>query len=198
MVPAANLLKKARVNGRAISAFNIHSYEILHAVVEAAIETYSPLIIQTTANSIKNLGLKHIVTMVNNLAENTEVPIVLHLDHGTNLELIAKCLNEGYTSVMIDGSTLPFNENVNLTRKVVELAKSRNVTVEAELGAIGAMNDYILHNYLADPEKCKLFVELTGIDALAPAIGTVHGLYNGEPNIDFGRLESIASKVEIH
>lgn len=195
------MLQAARRNGYCIGAFNVHTLEMLQAVVEAAEETESPLIIQSTVGTVKHLGPEYIAAAATVAANMSGVPIALHLDHCTDFNLIVQCIRAGYTSVMIDASHFAFDENVRQTAKVVEVAKAVGVNVEAELGKVGGVEDDIVvadHDALmADPDECARFVQLTGIDTLAPAIGTAHGIYKGTPKIDFVRIEKIAGKVSV-
>jgi tagatose 1,6-diphosphate aldolase GatY/KbaY len=174
---------------------------MLQAVVEAAQETQSPLIIQSTVGTVKHLGPEYIAAAATVASNLHDVPIALHLDHCTDFNLIVRCIRAGYTSVMIDASHHVFEENIRQTLKVVEVAKAAGVNVEAELGKVGGVEDDIVvadHDALmADPDECALFVERTGVHTLAPAIGTAHGIYKGEPKIDFERIARIAAKVEV-
>ncbi|WP_170318200.1 class II fructose-bisphosphate aldolase [Paenibacillus thalictri] len=201
LVSSTPLLAAARAHKYGVGAFNVHTLEMLQAVVEAAEETQSPLILQTTVGTVKHLGPEYIVAAANVAANLASVPIALHLDHCTDFDLIVRCIRAGYTSVMIDASMHPFAENVRLTQKVVEVARAAGVNIEAELGKVGGVEDDIVvaeHDALmADPDECARFVELTGVPTLAPAIGTAHGMYKGEPNIDFDRIGLIASKVDV-
>lgn len=201
LVSSTFLLQTARANGYCIGAFNVHTLEMLQAVVEAAEEIDSPLIIQSTVGTVKHLGPEYIVAAATVASNLSNVPIALHLDHCTDFNLIIRCIRAGYTSVMIDASMHPFEENVAQTKKVVEVAKAAGVNVEAELGKVGGVEDDIVvaenEALMADPEQCKIFVELTGVPTLAPAIGTAHGIYIGEPKIDFERIKKIADRVEV-
>lgn len=201
LVSSTPLLQQSRANGFCIGAFNVHTLEMLQAVVEAADETQSPLIIQSTVGTVKHLGPDYIAAAAEVASRKTRVPIALHLDHCTDFSLIVQCIREGYTSVMIDASMLPFDENAAITKKVVEVAQAAGVNVEAELGKVGGVEDDIVvadHDALmADPEECERFVALTGVDTLAPAIGTAHGIYKGDPNIDFDRIRRIADRVAV-
>lgn len=201
LVSSQPLLQTARRNGYCIGAFNVHTLEMLQAVVEAANETDSPVIVQSTVGTVKHMGEQYIAAAAEVAARGSHVPIALHLDHCTDFALIVRCIRAGYTSVMIDASQFPFAENVALTKKVVELATAAGVNVEAELGKVGGVEDDIVvadhEALLADPNECAEFVELTGVTSLAPAIGTAHGIYKGDPNIDFDRIRQIAAKVEI-
>ncbi|MGG2200760.1 MULTISPECIES: class II fructose-bisphosphate aldolase [Paenibacillus] len=201
LVSSTPLLTEARKQGYGIVAFNVHTLEMLQAVVEAAEESRSPLILQTTVGTVKHLGIDYIVGAAQAAAKQASVPIALHLDHCQDFELILKCIRSGYTSVMIDQSMHPFERNVEMTKKVVEVARALGVNVEAELGKVGGVEDDIQVSEdmatLADPEECRRFVELTGVTTLAPAIGTAHGIYKGEPNIDFKRIGEIAERVSV-
>jgi tagatose 1,6-diphosphate aldolase GatY/KbaY len=200
LISSTDMLRKARQNHYAVAAFNVHTLEMLQAVTEAAAETESPLIIQTTVGTVKHLGPDYIAAAATVAADRTGLPIALHLDHCTDPALIQTCIQVGYTSIMIDASMHPFNENVERTRAVMEMAVHAGVNVEAELGKVGGVEDDIVVEdrdaLLADPQECARFMELTGVHTLAPAIGTAHGIYKGEPKIDFARIERIASLVE--
>ncbi len=201
LVSSTPLLQAAREGGYCVGAFNVHTLEMLQAVVEAAEETRSPLIIQSTVGTVKHLGPDYIAAAANVAADRSSVPIALHLDHCSDFGTIMQCIRAGYTSVMIDASHDPFDKNVEQTRKVVEAASAVGVNVEAELGRVGGVEDDIVVDerdaLLADPDECAKFVELTGVHTLAPAIGTAHGIYKGDPNIDFGRIGRIAAKVPV-
>jgi tagatose 1,6-diphosphate aldolase GatY/KbaY len=201
LVSSTPLLQTARTNGYCIGAFNVHTLEMLQAVVEAAEETESPLIIQSTVGTVKHLGAEYIAAAASVASRVSSVPIALHLDHCTDFDLIIKCVRAGYTSVMIDASMHPFEENVRQTKKVVEVANAIGINVEAELGKVGGVEDDIVvaddEALMADPEECVKFVELTGVSTLAPAIGTAHGIYKGDPKIDFERIKQIAERISI-
>ncbi|MFF2157889.1 class II fructose-1,6-bisphosphate aldolase [Paenibacillus chitinolyticus] len=201
LISSTHLLQTARQNGYGVTAFNVHTLEMLQAVVEAAEELQAPLILQTTVGTVKHLGPDYIVAAAAAAAKRSSVPIALHLDHCTDYELIVQCIREGYTSVMIDASMHPFEENVRQTQEVVKVARAAGVNVEAELGKVGGVEDDIVvadeDALLADPDECVRFVELTGVPTLAPAIGTAHGIYKGEPKIAFGKLEEIYRKVSL-
>ncbi|WP_019536803.1 class II fructose-bisphosphate aldolase [Paenibacillus ginsengihumi] len=201
LISSTPLLVEARKEGYGVAAFNVHTLEMLQAVAEAAEESRSPLILQTTVGTVKHLGIDYIVGAAKAAAKRASVPIALHLDHCQDFDLILKCMHAGYTSVMIDQSMHPFERNVEMTKKVVEVARALNVNVEAELGKVGGVEDDIHVDEdaaaLADPEECQRFVELTGVTTLAPAIGTAHGIYKGEPKIDFDRIQQIAARVDV-
>jgi fructose-bisphosphate aldolase class II len=197
LVVGKELLLAARLGGYAVGAFNIQNLESLLAVVEAAVEERSPVIVAVTPGAIKYAGLNHLAGLAKAAAKSAPVPMALHLDHGEDIETVRKCLEAGFTSVMIDGSHLPFEENVALTRKVVELAHLRGVSVEGELGKLAGVEER--EAVLTDPDEAKEFVERTGVDALAVSIGTSHGAYKfkGEPRLDFERLRVIREKVDV-
>ncbi|MGG4146518.1 class II fructose-1,6-bisphosphate aldolase [Paenibacillus algorifonticola] len=201
LISSTEMLQIARKSKYAVGAFNVHTLEMLQAVVEAAAETQSPLIIQTTVGTVKHLGPDYVAAAAKVAANRTGLPIALHLDHCTDFSTIIQCIRAGYTSVMIDASMFAFEENVERTRKVMEVAAAAGVNVEAELGKVGGVEDDIVVDEheasLADPEECRRFIELTGVNTLAPAIGTAHGIYKGEPNIDFVRIAQIAERVAV-
>ena len=196
------LLDAAREGGYAVGAFNIVDYATFRGVMEAAEEERSPVIIQTSASStVKFYGYDALVGLARALAGNSPVPVALHLDHCKDMDMLKGTIDAGWTSVMIDASTYPFEENVAMTKTVVGWAHPKGVSVEGELGSIKGVEDEIKVEerdaVLADPQKAAEFVERTGIDALAPAIGTAHGLYKGTPDIDFERLKKIVSLVDV-
>lgn len=200
LVTNKDLLLPAMQNAYAVGAFNISNLESLLAVVEAAAEEKSPVIVAVTPSSIKYAGLAYIGKMVKTAAESAPVPMSLHLDHGKDLETVSKCIDAGFTSVMIDGSHLKFEENVALTKRVVDLAQLKGISVEAELGKLAGIEESTVEEkeaVLTDPNAAKEFVERTDVDALAVAIGTSHGAYKfkGEPKLDFERLKLIREKV---
>ncbi|HHY10305.1 MAG TPA: class II fructose-bisphosphate aldolase [Firmicutes bacterium] len=187
--------------GWAVGAFNVHNLEDVQAVVWAAEKLEAPVIIQVSESALKYAGAAYISKIVQVAAGEAAVPIALQLDHGKSFELALKCMKLGFTSVMIDGSHLPFFENAALTKKVVAAARDYGVSVEGELGRVGGKEDDLDlaagDAYLTEPNKAAQFVAETGIDLLAPAIGTLHGLYPGEPKIDFARLREIRKLVEV-
>ncbi|MFP7223895.1 class II fructose-bisphosphate aldolase [Priestia filamentosa] len=195
------MLEKAKANKHGIVAFNVHSFDSIFWVLEAAAELKSPVILQTTVGTVKSLGAKNIVEAAKAAAEHYNIPTGLHLDHCTDFNVIKEAIRAGYTSVMIDASMHPFAENVKRTKEVMELAKSLGVNVEAELGKVGGVEDDIVVNdedaQKAVPEECKLFIEQTGVPTLAPAIGTAHGIYKGKPDIDFDLIADIAATVDV-
>lgn len=197
------LLIKARRGGYAVGAFNINNLEILQAIVSAAEIERSPAIIAVSEGAIQYAGLDYIVSMVQTASKKTTVPLSLHLDHGKDLNIIRSCIENGFTSVMIDGSNLKFEDNIALTKEVVEMAKNKAISVEGELGRLKGIEDKVSVDereaFLTDPEEALEFVNRTGVHSLAIAIGTSHGAYKfkGEPKLDFERLRKISEKVEI-
>jgi tagatose 1,6-diphosphate aldolase GatY/KbaY len=190
------LLADAYRNRYAVAAFAAHNMEMMRAVVEAAEEAGAPVILQTTPATLRYAGLESIVAMARAAAEGAKVPVALHLDHGDTFETVVRCLRAGYTSVMVDASRLPFLENAAFVAKVTEAAHAAGVPVEAELGTIGGAEEGGAgEEELTDPEAAEEFVRRTGIDFLAPAFGTVHGVYKGEIRLDFSRLEAISRRV---
>ena len=201
LIGVVEMLKNAEAGGYAVGAFNCNNMEIVQAIVAAAEAENSPVIMQASQGAIKYAGLDYIVAMAKLAAEHTHVPVALHLDHGTSYEQAVQCIHAGFSSVMIDGSKLPLDENIRLTRRVLDVARAVGVSVEAELGKIGGTEDDIVVSerdaLLTDPEEAATFVNETKVDALAVAIGTAHGQYKGIPELDFPRLEKIKSLVSI-
>jgi fructose-bisphosphate aldolase class II len=192
----------ARQNAYAIGAFNINNLEAVLAVAEAATEEKSPAIVAVTPSAIKYAGLPYVSKIVRTAAELTPVPLSLHLDHGEDFETASKCVGAGFTSVMIDGSHLKFDENIALTKRVVDIAHPKGVSVEAELGRLAGVEESTVEEkdaILTDPDSAKEFVERTDVDALAVAIGTSHGAYKfkADPKLDFERLKLIKEKVSL-
>ena len=184
----------------AIGAFNVNNMEIVQGIMRAASEEKSPCILQVSAGARKYAGQTYIMKLVEAaLAETPEVPVCVHLDHGPSFEMCRDCIDGGFTSVMIDGSALPYEENIALTKKVVEYAHPRGVWVEAELGKLAGIEEHVVSegHQFTDPDQAVDFVEKTGCDSLAIAIGTSHGAYKfkGEPHLDFARLETITKKL---
>ncbi|HLE74437.1 MAG TPA: class II fructose-1,6-bisphosphate aldolase [Candidatus Bathyarchaeia archaeon] len=202
LVTNKDLMVPARKNRYAIAAFNVQNLESSLAIVEAATEENSPVIVQITPSVIKYAGLAYISSLVKTAAQLAPVPMTMHLDHGEDFDTAAKCVDAGFTSVMIDGSFLKFDENVALTKRVVSIAHPKGVSVEAELGKIAGIEERSVEEkeaILTDPKVAVEFVEKTGIDALAVAIGTSHGAYKfkGEGKLDLERLKLISETVSI-
>ena len=201
LVTVKELLEKAEKGRYGVGAFNCNNMEIIQAIVAAAEAENAPAIIQASQGAIKYAGLQYIVALVKVAAQNTKVPIALHLDHGTDFEQVIQCIVYGFTSVMIDGSKHPLQENIAVTKKVVEIARAVGISTEAELGKIGGTEDNVSvltkDAMMTDPNEAKIFVEQTGVDSLAVAIGTAHGQYKFEPELDFDRLKKIRSLVNV-
>jgi fructose-bisphosphate aldolase, class II len=201
LITSKEMFKKAYDGGYAIGAFNVNNMEIIQGIVDAAKEEKSPLILQVSAGARKYANPIYLRKLVEAAVEDTDLPIVLHLDHGDDFEICKSCIDSGFTSVMIDGSKHSFEENIRLTKEVVEYAHAKGVVVEAELGRLAGVEDSV--NVSAkdatytDPNQAVEFVERTGVDSLAIAIGTSHGAYKfkGEPSLDFERLEIITKKL---
>ena len=197
-----DLLVPATQKAYAVGAFNVNNLEVVLAVAEAAVEEKSPAIVAVTPSAIKYGGLVYLSKIVRTAAESASVPMSLHLDHGEDFETASKCVSAGFTSVMIDGSHLTFEQNIELTKKVVDVAHPKSVSVEAELGRLAGVEEKTVEEkeaILTDPNVAKEFVERTGVDALAVAVGTSHGAYKfkTEPKLDFERLKLIRGKIDI-
>ena len=203
LITGRELLQKAKKERYAVGAFNINNMEILQAITRAAQEEHSPAIIAVSEGAIKYAGLAYLISMVGIAAAEVDVPLTLHLDHGRDLEVIRSCIEKGFTSVMIDGSHLDFEENISLTKKVVEMAHAKGISVEGELGRLKGIEEGIdvrqREAFLTDPAAAREFVERTRLDSLAVAIGTSHGAYKfkGEVKLDFQRLRAIVEEVDI-
>jgi fructose-bisphosphate aldolase class II len=192
----------ARKNGYAIPALNVQNLESLKAVAEAAVEEKSPVILAISPSVVKYAGLPYIVSIAKIAAQSAPVPMSIHLDHGEDFETCQKCIDAGFTSVMMDGSFLKYEENIAITKKVVAVAHAKGVSVEAELGKLAGVEERSVEEkdaILTDPETAKDFVEQTGVDTLAVAIGTSHGAYKfkSEAKLDIDRLKVISEKVSI-
>lgn len=201
LVSSLELIQKASEAKKAIPAFNIHNMETIQAAIEGAAELNSPVIIATTPGTLKHASVENIAAIVKATAGKYDVPVALHLDHCPSFETIISCIRNGYTSIMVDGAHHEYDENVALVKKVVEIAHSVGIQVEGEIGRIGGVEDDMFVND-ADasytiPAEAKKFVDDTGIDSLAVAIGTAHGMYKGEPKLDFERIEEIDSLVDV-
>jgi len=189
--------------GYAVGAFNTSNLEITQAILEAAEEQKSPIIIATSSSAIKYAGIDTLYHMFKTLAEKVSVPVSLHLDHGKDFDIIIACIRNGWTSVMYDGSHEPIDKNIEYTKKIVEIAHAVGISVEAELGRLVGIEDEVSvsdkEGALTNPDEAVRFVEETGCDTLAIAIGTSHGAYKfkGEPELDFERLKEIQNRVNI-
>ncbi len=193
------MLVKARKEGYAVGAFNAENMEMVKAIIAAAEEVKAPVIIQTTPSTIKYAGSTMYAAMVKAEAEKATVPVAIHLDHGSSYELAMECIESGYTSIMIDGSGLEFEGNIEVTKKVIEEAHKVGLPVEAELGKVGGKEDdlEVEVDTNTDVKEAVEFVERTGVDILAIAIGTAHGFYVGTPVLDKERLSDIAALIDI-
>ena len=198
-VTSTEMFKKAYAGKYAVGAFNVNNMEIIQGIVDAAKAEQSPLILQVSAGARKYAKHIYLVKLVEAAMEDTDLPICLHLDHGADFEICKSCVDGGFTSVMIDGSKFPFEENIELTKRVVDYAHNKGVVVEAELGKLAGVEDAVKVNTkdatYTDPDQAVEFVERTGVDSLAIAIGTSHGAYKfkGTPELDFARLEKITN-----
>ncbi|KMT20849.1 class II fructose-1,6-bisphosphate aldolase [Clostridium cylindrosporum] len=202
LITSSEMFKNAYKGGYAVGAFNVNNMEIIQGIIEAAKEEKSPLILQVSAGARKYANPIYLRKLVEAAVEDSDLPICLHLDHGEDFEICKACIDNGFTSVMIDGSKHPFEENIRLTKEVVEYAHARGVVVEAELGRLAGVEDAVSVSAkdatYTDPAQAVEFVERTGVDSLAIAIGTSHGAYKfkGEPSLDFERLQEISSRLE--
>lgn len=199
LVTSMEMFRKAYEGNYAVGAFNVNNMEIIQGIVDAAKEEKAPLILQVSAGARKYAKHVYLMKLVEAAVEDSGLPICLHLDHGEDFEICKACVDGGFTSVMIDGSKHPFEENIALTKKVVEYAHAHGVVVEAELGRLAGVEDAVKVNSkdasYTDPDQAVEFVQKTGVDSLAIAIGTSHGAYKfkGEPSLDFARLEKISA-----
>lgn len=204
LVTSKEMLTDALKKHYAVGAFNANNLEIIQAIIETAEEEKAPVILQASQGAIKYAGLDYIVAMVKVAAEKAKVPVALHLDHGTDYIQNIRCLRAGFTSLMFDGSKLPFDENVAMTKKVCELAHACDIPVEGEIGQIGKMSGDEpgvaldkLKETMAKPDEAEKFVRLTGLDFLAPAVGTIHGCEEPIAKIDIERLKKIEQLTKI-
>ncbi|EIT83864.1 fructose-1,6-bisphosphate aldolase [Fictibacillus macauensis ZFHKF-1] len=198
LVSMKEMLEKGKAEGYAVGQFNINNLEFTQAILKAAQEENSPVILGVSEGAARYMGgFKLVVAMTKALMEeySITVPVAIHLDHGSSFENCAKAIHAGFTSVMIDGSHFPLEENIALTKKVVELAHIHGVSVEAELGRIGGQEDDLIVDdadaAYAIPSECDQLVRETGVDCFAPALGSVHGPYKGEPNLGFDRMKEV-------
>lgn len=199
LVTSKQMLLDAQKGGYAVGAFNVENMEMVKAVIAAAKELQAPVMLQTTPSTVKYGTLKTYQALVAAEAEKAGIPVCLHLDHGSSFELAVRAIQAGYTSVMIDGSHEDFEQNIALTKKVTEVAKACGVTVEAELGKVGGKEDDLEAegDTNTDPAEAREFVERTGVDSLAIAIGTAHGFYADTPVLDKERVSEVKSMVSI-
>jgi len=194
-------LPKAKEKKFAVGQFNMNNLEFAQAIMEAAMELKSPFIYGVSEGALKYMGIEFTVAIAEAAARKSGLPIALHLDHGSSFEVAMKCIRAGFSSVMFDGSHHPYEENIRLTKEVVKAAHAMGVSVEGELGTIGGVEDDISVDQadanLAKPEEAIRFYEETGVDCLAIAVGTAHGMYSGEPNIRFDIIEKVASAIPV-
>ena len=202
LVTTKDMFEKSMKEGFAIGAFNVNNMEIIQAIVDAASEAKSPVILQASASAIKYAGIDYLMKMVEAATiVHPELPIAIHLDHGPDFETCKMCIDAGFTSVMIDGSKYDFEENIRITKEVVDYAHSKGVVVEAELGKLAGIEDEVnveaKDAMYTDPEQAEEFVKKTGCDSLAIAIGTSHGAYKfkGEAKLRFDILKEIKERI---
>lgn len=190
------LVQEAAKADYAIPAFNVFGYEDAAAVVRAAEEVNAPVILATNLAAVAHMPFAYIAPLLRRVAEEAQVPVVVHLDHGKSAEYVAEAIAHGYTSVMYDGSQLPLEDNIRVTREIVRLAEASGVSTEAEIGSVGYSDPSLnLKREYSDPDEAKRFAEATGVDALAVSIGTVHRMETQGAPIDFDRLARIEAKV---
>ena len=200
LVTTKQMLLDAQAGHYAVGAFNVENMEMVMAVMEAAEELKSPVIMQTTPSTVKYAGLDFFLANVKAAAERASVPVAMHLDHGSSFELAMQAYRTGYTSIMIDGSHGSFEENIAVSKAVADACAPSGIPVEAELGKVGGKEDDLDggdDNPYTDPDQAVEFVKRTGITSLAVAIGTAHGVYKGEPKLDLDRLSEIRKVVDI-
>ena len=199
LVTSTEMFKKAYAGGYAIGAFNVNNMETIQGIVDAGKETNSPLILQVSQGARKYANMTYLKKLVDAAVIETSLPIVLHLDHGDTFEICKACVDDGFSSVMIDASHYSFNENIALTKKVVEYAHSHNVTVEGELGKLAGIEEHVVNDksQFTDPDEVQEFVAKTGVDSLAIAIGTSHGAFKfkGKAELRFDILEEIEKRL---
>ncbi|MGB7999350.1 MAG: class II fructose-1,6-bisphosphate aldolase [Anaerobacillus sp.] len=204
LVSMKDMLEKGKAEGYAVGQFNLNNLEFTQAILQAAQEEKSPVILGVSEGAARYMGgFKTVVKLVDALMEEYKVtvPVAIHLDHGSSFDKCMQAINAGFTSVMIDGSHYPLDENIALTTKVVEAAHAVGVSVEAELGRIGGQEDDLIVDdaeaAYAIPEECERLINETGVDCFAPALGSVHGPYKGEPNLGFDRMETISKMTGV-
>jgi len=204
LVSLSLVLQKAKRGNYAVGAFNVNNLEMIQAIMAAAEAEKSPVILSTSEGAIDYAGMDELGTLVHLAADRSKLPVVFHLDHGKDVKLVERAIKSGwYTSVMFDGSALPYKENLKTTKRLVDMAHKRGISVEAELGAIAGIEDFVSVEardaHFTSPEQAVEFVTRTGCDALAIAIGTSHGAYKfkKESNLDFKRLKEIKSKIKV-
>ena len=199
ILPMKTLLEGARKGGYAVGSFNVYNYETIRGVMEAGQETKTPVVVAFGERYLENMSFDDVVAVAKSLERAIPTPFALHLDHCKSIDHIAQAIHAGFTSVMFDGSSSPYEENLARSREVVKMARAANVSVECELGAIARdrSNEEDATQIYTDPEQARDFVRQSGVDALAVSIGTVHGMYKGKPKIDVGTLAKINRLVPI-
>ena len=201
LVTTEKMLKDAQNGHYAVGAFNVENMEMVMAVMEAAEELKSPVIMQTSTSTAGYAGYDYFCNLVKTAAARATVPISIHLDHGNSFDAAMTAYRAGYTSIMIDGSKLPFDDNVALTKKVTDATAATHVPVEAELGRVGGKEgDEDMgeaNEYYTEVDEAKEFVEKTGVDSLAVAIGTTHGIYKGTPHVNMERISELAEALDV-
>ena len=201
LVSMKEMLLKAKAEKYAVAQININNFQWAEAILEAAQEEQSPIIVASSDRLVDYLGgFKTIATMINSIVEhkNITVPVALHLDHGSSVDRCKEAIDAGYTSVMIDGSHYPIDENIAMTKQVTDYARRHGVSVEAEVGTVGGNEDGLIGGIqYADPGECLRIVNETGITALAAALGSVHGPYQGEPKLGFSEMKEISEKTDV-
>ena len=203
LVTTTEMFKKAYEGGYAIGAFNVNNMEIVQAITEAADELRSPIILQCSAGARKYAKHSYLVHLVQAAIEETNIPIALHLDHGADFEICKQCIDGGFTSVMIDGSHLPYEENIELSKRVADYAHERGCVVEGELGTLAGIEDDVVvesgHESYTQPDQVEDFVKRTGVDSLAIAIGTSHGAFKfkpgQKPQLRFDILDEVSKRL---
>ncbi|EJW18961.1 class II fructose-1,6-bisphosphate aldolase [Paenibacillus alvei] len=201
LVSMNEFLPKAKEKKFAVGQFNINNLEFTQAITEAAMEENAPIIFGVSEGALRYMGMEYTVAMAEAAAKKSGLPIALHLDHGSTFEVAMACIRAGFSSVMFDGSHHAYEDNIRLTKEVVKAAHAMGVSVEGELGTIGGVEDDLHVDedaaQLANPEEAIRFYEETGVDALAIAVGTAHGMYKGEPKLHYDIIEAVASKIPV-
>ncbi|MCQ6563946.1 class II fructose-1,6-bisphosphate aldolase [Paenibacillus mendelii] len=201
LVSMNEFLPKAKANKFAVGQFNMNNLEFAQAIVEAAMEEQSPFIFGVSEGALKYMGIEFTVAIAEAAAKKSGLPIALHLDHGSSFEVAMKCIRAGFSSVMFDGSHYGLEENIELTKQVVKAARAMGVSVEGELGTIGGVEDDISvdeeHATLANAEEAIRYYEETGVDCLAIAVGTAHGMYKGEPKIHYDIIQKVSDAIPV-
>lgn len=201
LVSMSEFLPHAKANKYAVGQFNMNNLEFTQAIIDASIEENSPVIFGVSEGAMRYMGLDYTVAMAKVAAERASVPVALHLDHGSSFEVVMKCIQAGFSSVMFDGSHYSLEENIRLTKKVVEAAHAVGVSVEGELGTIGGVEDDLSvadeDAKIAKPEEAIRFWQETGVDAMAIAVGTAHGMYKAEPKIHFDVIDEVARNIDV-